>query len=237
MNKTRIDWCDYTWNIITGCTHGCPYCYARKIAERFRGTKSFPNGFDVTWHPERLEEPAKKKKPSRIFCCSMSDFWGNTIKDVWRFNILKTILLAQQHQFLILTKTPQNMDWIGMGIEEPQNLWQGVSVTGPEDLWRIDELVKRVPARRVVSFEPLLGKLGESHVIDIRCPTLRNVNWIIVGQQTNPSIVVDGTSLLGLKWFCIDHNIPLFMKNNIVPPYTGLNFDYEPKIQQYPKGW
>lgn len=34
---TRIDWCDATWNPVTGCLHGCEYCYARKIAERFSG--------------------------------------------------------------------------------------------------------------------------------------------------------------------------------------------------------
>lgn len=33
--KTKIDWCDSTWNPVTGCLHGCEYCYARKIAERF----------------------------------------------------------------------------------------------------------------------------------------------------------------------------------------------------------
>ena len=36
MNKTKIDWCDSTWNPVTGCLHGCEYCYARNIAERFR---------------------------------------------------------------------------------------------------------------------------------------------------------------------------------------------------------
>lgn len=35
--KTKVDWCDSTWNPVTGCLHGCEYCYARKIAERFRG--------------------------------------------------------------------------------------------------------------------------------------------------------------------------------------------------------
>ena len=30
MNKTKIDWCDYSWNPITGCLHECDYCYARK---------------------------------------------------------------------------------------------------------------------------------------------------------------------------------------------------------------
>jgi len=37
MNKTEIEWCDETWNPITGCDHGCEYCYARNIAHRFAG--------------------------------------------------------------------------------------------------------------------------------------------------------------------------------------------------------
>lgn len=30
-----MDWCDSTWSPVTGCLHGCEYCYARRIAERF----------------------------------------------------------------------------------------------------------------------------------------------------------------------------------------------------------
>ena len=37
MNETKIDWCDSTWNPVTGCLHGCEYCYARSIAKRFGG--------------------------------------------------------------------------------------------------------------------------------------------------------------------------------------------------------
>lgn len=40
-DKTRIDWADATWNPVTGCLHGCEYCYARRIAERFRGCSVF----------------------------------------------------------------------------------------------------------------------------------------------------------------------------------------------------
>lgn len=30
MLKTKIEWCDSTWNPVTGCQHGCEYCYAKK---------------------------------------------------------------------------------------------------------------------------------------------------------------------------------------------------------------
>lgn len=40
-DRTKIDWCDASWNPVTGCLHGCEYCYARRIAERF-GSKMMP---------------------------------------------------------------------------------------------------------------------------------------------------------------------------------------------------
>jgi protein gp37 len=40
MNKTKIEWCNRTWNPVKGCYHNCPYCYARNIAHRFAGYKS-----------------------------------------------------------------------------------------------------------------------------------------------------------------------------------------------------
>ena len=37
MNKSKIDWTDFTWNPVTGCPRGCYYCYAAKQARRFCG--------------------------------------------------------------------------------------------------------------------------------------------------------------------------------------------------------
>lgn len=54
-DKTKIDWADATWNPVTGCLHGCEYCYARRIAERF-GSKQTPIIF--TNYPV-LHEPVR----------------------------------------------------------------------------------------------------------------------------------------------------------------------------------
>lgn len=37
MNRSGIEWCDHTWNPITGCRHDCGYCYARRMTARFSG--------------------------------------------------------------------------------------------------------------------------------------------------------------------------------------------------------
>jgi len=74
MNKTKIDWCDRSWNPITGCLHDCPYCYARGIARRFGGaseTTNDENGMECHWSAEAtgkvhvLDEPLYDPDRSR----------------------------------------------------------------------------------------------------------------------------------------------------------------------------
>ena len=62
MKKTRIDWCDSTWNPVTGCLHGCEYCYARGIANRFAGCdklSTYTPNCQATW---RRVNPDSKPK-------------------------------------------------------------------------------------------------------------------------------------------------------------------------------
>ena len=124
MNKTKIEWCDMTWNPVTGCLHNCEYCYARKIAQRFGGDLSFtsifksyeiydlnekvwqfsrgkiavyPYKFAPTFHRYHLNEPQKHKKPQNVFVCSMADLFGDWIPDEWIQAVFKACEAAPQH--------------------------------------------------------------------------------------------------------------------------------------------
>ncbi len=44
MENTKIEWCDSSWNPVTGCYNNCPYCYARRIANRLKGCDNCPSG-------------------------------------------------------------------------------------------------------------------------------------------------------------------------------------------------
>ena len=35
LHKSKIEWCTHSWNPVTGCRHGCEYCYARRFIKRF----------------------------------------------------------------------------------------------------------------------------------------------------------------------------------------------------------
>lgn len=54
--NTKIDWCDTSWNPVTGCYHDCAYCYARGIATRFGGYNIDPVGDSVTVYDARAEK-------------------------------------------------------------------------------------------------------------------------------------------------------------------------------------
>lgn len=49
---SNIEWCDCTWNPVSGCLHGCPYCYARDITRRFGGHTDVLHASE---HPEEYE--------------------------------------------------------------------------------------------------------------------------------------------------------------------------------------
>jgi len=73
---TKIEWAEESWNPITGCTpvsEGCAHCYARPMANRLKGRFGYPKDdpFQVTFHPGRLDEPLKWKKPRHVFVVSM----------------------------------------------------------------------------------------------------------------------------------------------------------------------
>lgn len=128
--KTKIDWCDATWNPVIGCLHGCEYCYARRIAERFGGVTPseygktqvldspglttagkptpYPFGFLPTFHRYKLGELLKWKKPRTItiFVCSMADLFGDWVPDEWIQQVFKACDVALQHRYLFLTKNP-----------------------------------------------------------------------------------------------------------------------------------
>ena len=99
MNKTRIDWCTHTVNPVVGCTFGCPYCYARKMNDRFQWIEDWNK--PVFYH-ERLEK-LKSKKPKIIFMNSMSDVadW----EDGWIETVFKAIAENPQHIYLLDRKS------------------------------------------------------------------------------------------------------------------------------------
>ncbi|MCR4338625.1 MAG: phage Gp37/Gp68 family protein [Gemmatimonadaceae bacterium] len=120
--KTKIQWCDKTWNPIRGCSRvseGCRNCYAEKVAARFSGPGQPYEGL-ATRGPARwtgkvqlvekhLADPLRWRDPSRIFVNSMSDLFHEALPDEAIDRVFAVMALAPRHTFQVLTKRPERM--------------------------------------------------------------------------------------------------------------------------------
>ena len=150
MNKTKIDWATMSWNPVTGCRHGCPYCYARRTATRFNAgledqaplagglhvlpekikATPYPYGFEPTLHRYRLGQPQNTKEPQTVFVCSMADLFGRWVPTSWIVEVLDACHKAPQHRYLFLTKNPARyleLDHLAL-LPHESNFWYGSTV-------------------------------------------------------------------------------------------------------------
>jgi len=129
----------FTWNPIAGCLHGCTWtmpdgsvarCYAETVAERV-AQSAYPQGFAVhTFHPERLPEPLRVRKPAGIFLDSMSDLGGRWIPEEQARQVLAVCAQASWHTFFLLTKNAPRLPRFPI----PPNVWVGAS-SPPDGMW------------------------------------------------------------------------------------------------------
>jgi len=216
MGDTSIEWTQKTWNPVTGCTKvspGCDHCYAEGIARRFAGGPAFPNGFEVTLRPERLEQPLRWRKPSRVFVNSMSDLFHQDVPDDYIARVWAVMAASPQHTYQVLTKRHGRMrsllnshafrravanELAGLDVPfervrtaqwPPKNVWLGVSAEDQKraDL-RIPALLETPAAVRFVSAEPLLGSLNLA-------TEWAGLDWVIVGGESGP-----GARPMDLLW-------------------------------------
>jgi len=119
FNRTNemVDWASWTWNPVTGCWHGCNYCYAREIANDKRMVDAYPKQFEPVFHESRLDAPANTPHPKvierpedrNVFVCSMADLFGKWVPDDWTFQVLDRVQKHSEWNFLFLSKFPQRL--------------------------------------------------------------------------------------------------------------------------------
>ena len=225
MNRTKIEWTDYTWNPVTGCLHGCEYCYARKITQRFKSR--YPVGFAPYFHEGRLNEPRGLKAPAKIFVVSMGDLFGAWVPAKWQDAVFDVIDDCPQHTFQLLTKDPKTMKaalhrryrW-----EVPDNVWYGTSVTCAGDETRCLSLPVIDGGKAFISFEPLLGPIDPKYSAR---GLIAAADWIIIGAQTNPTRLPDPAWVRDIIDAARDVGAKVFMKDSLAP--IGL-----PMLREFP---
>ncbi|MFK5920934.1 MAG: DUF5131 family protein [Verrucomicrobiota bacterium] len=125
-DKTKIQWCDYTFNPWEGCTKvsaGCARCYAESRNKRWN------KGEAINWGegaPRRRTSVANWNKPlkwnqdaerfhyengfskrPRVFCASLADWLDDEVEIEWLRDLLDLIRVTPHLDWLLLTKRPE----------------------------------------------------------------------------------------------------------------------------------
>lgn len=178
-----ISWAAWSWNPVTGCLHGCDYCYAREIAEADRYRSAFPVGFTPLFHRERLDAPANTAIPAahrgdpawrRVFVCSMADLYGRWVPDEWIEEVHTAMLTDPQWQYILLTKFPRRY----VGLDLPPGAWVGTSVDEQKRVRIAEDAFREIDKGAVkwLSLEPLREPL--------EFEDLSMFDWVVIGAQT-----------------------------------------------------
>jgi len=162
----------------------------------------------LTLRPERLCEPARVKKPARIFVCSMSDIAHPNVLPVWRTAIIDAMLAAPWHTYIVLTKRPG--PWMQ---ELPKTCWVGVTAENQARAnERIPELLRYPVAVRFVSVEPMLGPVDLCGLVT-NGVCLNSLDWVIAGPETGRGARECRVEWIGaLAEQCGNAGVPFFDK-------------------------
>lgn len=210
MNATSIEWSSMTWNPTTGCdkiSAGCKNCYASVMAQRLRAMNNprYANGFELTLHSDKIDEPRKWKNGKVIFVNSMSDLFHDDVPLEFIKKVFKTMNESPQHVFQVLTKRSERLVELSSSLKWTPNIWMGVSIENQHVVNRIDNLRLTGAHVKFLSCEPLLGPLLELN--------LEGIDWIIVGGEsgTKPR-PMEKEWVEDLLNQSLVHSIPFFFK-------------------------
>jgi protein gp37 len=227
MAKTKIEWTESTWNPITGCTKissGCKNCYAEVMTRRLQamGQEKYINGFNLTLHPETLNEPYTWKKPRVIFVNSMSDLFHKDTPIPYIKNVFRVMKENPHHVFQILTKRADLLLYYDKEgyLEWTHNIWMGVTVEDNTVTNRIDLLSQTGARIKFLSCEPLLTALPEMN--------LKSIDWVIVGGESGrtPRSIKEEW-VLDIKDQCQKVNVAFYFKQ-----WGGINRKKNGKLLQ-----
>lgn len=186
MNKTSIEFADFSWNPITGCNNGCDYCWAEKFSNRYKMQLDFHK---PEFHEKRLLEkiPALPKERSFIartispdkpviFTVDMGDIFSKGVDDVWIERVLHYASFNSEAIFLFLSKRPGLFyAWKG---RIPENSIIGTSLDYAHNSGRIlsIKLMAEHGFRTFVNIEPLMSTM--------RGVDFSGIDFVVVGALT-----------------------------------------------------
>lgn len=264
MHRSKIEWVDDVWNPITGCLKTCRYCYAVEKAKNFSGDirrnmaqhiankeddlfilekpfasetghiLTYPFGFKPTYHHYRLDYPARRKNGCNILVGESGEIFGEWVAEKYIREILTACEEHPEHNYFFLTKNPDRYGELASAglLPDGDNMWYGYSYTAAGCArWTGN-------GHTFLCADPLLGDLD---IFEQEGPA--PAEWVIVGAEVGSGrevVIPKREWVEKITNFCERHNIPVFMRESMVPivgekhmrrEYPNLKRTISPKVK------
>jgi protein gp37 len=180
--KSKIEWCEHTFNPWVGCTKvspACDHCYAATWAGRFKVAKWGPGEPRVRTTAANWRLPVKWDREAadtgtrpRVFCASLADVFDNDVPQEWRRDLFSLIDACRHLDWILLTKRIGNardmLNTLTLGFWDMspwKHVWIGATICNQDEADRdIPKLLAVPAALRFVSIEPMLGPIDLTRV-------------------------------------------------------------------------
>ncbi|MCC6051591.1 MAG: phage Gp37/Gp68 family protein [Thermofilum sp.] len=193
-----------TWNPVTGCTHLCRYCWARRLAStRLKHLERYRDGFKPRLNREEL---GRRFKPGGfVFVSDMGDLFCSGVPDEWIELVLARIAEHPKTRFLLMTKNPARyLDFLeavpgnallGATIETDLDAGYSSVSKAPPPSRRLQAMIELEWHSKVISVEPVLRFTGEFPLLLAEAKPL----WVYVGYD-NYSCKLPEPPLSATRW-------------------------------------
>lgn len=228
--RTRAkEYSDLAINIYTGCNHGCWYCYAKKMHDRWHPNEDFADvqpRIDIVEATKR-QLSGGKYKGKKIMLCFTCDPYPALIDTMPTREVIMAIKEAGAH-VQILTKggkrAERDFDILGAGDSF------GITLSCLSDhLAEINEPLAALPNERIgtlqkiskwvntwVSFEPVIEPGGVLQLIEHIPKVVSSGALLKIGKMNHYKTDTDWKSF-GLKaeWICKENGWNYYIKEDL----------------------
>jgi len=251
MNRTKIEWVKnpdssqgYTWNPITGCLNGCPYCYARKLANGRLRERYLANS-NVADISNRLRDPNSSLWDKVITDPFYPRFWEERLSDPYSYgrNFSDSGYKMHHHKGIFVCDMGELFgDWVP--IEWQEKIF-GVIKTCPQHRFYLltkqpQNLIKFSPFPEncwvgvtATDYEQYWNAIQGLCRIDAKVKyisfepllrpipimlepfRIRAINWSIIGAQTNPLKRPHPSWVKEITEAALQASITIFHKDNL----------------------
>lgn len=113
MKITKIDWADATWNPVTGCLHGCEYCYAQRIANRF-GNHQQPifRKYPILHEPVRCTDTYQYMREAGISAGAIQPYPFDFLPTFHKYRLDEPLRLKKPKTIFVCSMADLFGDWV-----------------------------------------------------------------------------------------------------------------------------